>query len=196
MLRVCCTTSRIDRTLDGQLSYRHRMSAAHELVDIIDADGRTVGVTTRADMRGRRLPHRCTYVLVFNERGELFIHLRTATKDVYPSHWDVAIGGVLAAGESFDQGARREGREELGVDLTLEPLFPVHYADPATVVHGMVYRAVHEGPFDLQPAEVVRGEFLPIDAVLSRADAAPFCPDGLHVLEQYQQMSVMTRLRP
>ena len=54
-------------------------------------------------MRGGT-PHRCTYVLVFNIRGELFIHLRTATKDVYPSHWDVAIGGVLAAGETFAEG--------------------------------------------------------------------------------------------
>jgi isopentenyldiphosphate isomerase len=59
------------------------MSAAQELVDIID-NGRTIGVTTRVDMRRRRLPHRCTYVLVFNGRGELFIHLRTPAKDSIP----------------------------------------------------------------------------------------------------------------
>ena len=42
-----------------------------------------------------RLPHRSTYILVFDGRGELFVHLRTATKDVYPSHWDPCVGGVL-----------------------------------------------------------------------------------------------------
>src|SRR5213080_4686005 len=63
---------------------------------------------TRREMRVRRLPHRATYVLVFNRRGELFVHLRSPHKDVFPGHWDVAIGGVLAAGESFDEGARRE----------------------------------------------------------------------------------------
>ena len=83
------------------------MSSADELVDVIDDAGATVGVVTRREMRERRLPHRCTYVLVFNSRGELFIHLRTPTKDVFPSHRDVCIGGVLAAGESFDEGARR-----------------------------------------------------------------------------------------
>src|SRR5215813_9467549 len=108
------------------------MSSHDELVDVIDDAGRTVGVVTRREMRGRRLPHRCTYVLVFNARGELFVHLRTPTKDVYPSHWDVAAGGVLAAGESFDEGARREGMEELGVELALEPLFPFRYADERT----------------------------------------------------------------
>ena len=84
-----------------------------ELVDVIDDAGRTIGTVTRREMRARRLPHRCVYVLVFNRQGQLFIHLRTATKDVYPSHWDVAIGGVLAAGESFAEGAKRELREEL-----------------------------------------------------------------------------------
>ena len=50
-----------------------------------DEEGRTLGVVTRREMRSRKLPHRCTYVLVFNRAGELFIHLRTPTKDVRSS---------------------------------------------------------------------------------------------------------------
>ena len=117
-----------------------------ELVDVLDDAGRPVVTVTRREMRARRLPHRATYILVFNRRGELFVHLRSPQKDVFPEHWDVAVGGVLAAGESFDEGARREAREELGVDLEPEPLFPLRYADERTVVHGMVYRARHEAP--------------------------------------------------
>lgn len=159
---------------------------ADELVDVIDEQGRTVGVVTRRDMRGRRLPHRCTYVLVFDRAGRLFVHLRTATKDVYPSHWDVAIGGVVLAGESFDQGAAREIREELGVDATAERLFPFRYADAATIVQGMVYRLVHEGPFTLQAEEVVRGEFLPLPQISELVARQSFCPDGLQVLAEYE----------
>src|SRR5439155_1758013 len=129
-----------------------------ELVDVLDDAGRPVATVTRGEMRARRLPHGATYVLVFNRRGELFVHLRSPDKDVYPGHWDVAIGGVLAAGESFDEGARREAREELGVALEPEPLFPLRWADEQTVVHGMVYRARHDGPFRLQPEELDRGE--------------------------------------
>jgi isopentenyldiphosphate isomerase len=158
-----------------------------ELVDVLDDAGNPIGTVTRREMRARRLPHRSVYVLVFNRRGELFVHLRTATKDVYPSHWDVAIGGVLAAGESFDTGARREAAEELGVSVAPEALFPLHYADAATVVHGMVYRAHHDGPFRLQPEEIVSGEFLALTAVTTRAARAPFCPDGLAVLAEYLQ---------
>ena len=158
------------------------MSVAEERVDIIDDDGRTVGVTTRAEMRRRRLPHRCTYVLVFNERGELFIHLRTPTKDVYPSHWDVAVGGVVLAGESFAEGVRREVCEELGIDAAPSELFAFRYADERSIAQAMVYRLDHGGPFQLQPEEIVRGEWVTLEELWRRAALDSFCPDGLQVL--------------
>lgn len=163
------------------------------LVDVIDDQGRTVGVVPRAEMRGKRLPHRCVYILVFNARSDLFVHLRTPTKDVYPSYWDVTVGGVLAAGESYVEGARRELREELGVDAPLEELFPFRYEDERTIVHGMVYRAQHEGPFRLQPEEIVRGEFMPPVKALQRAEKEPFCPDGMEVLRQYRDKESASR---
>jgi isopentenyldiphosphate isomerase len=158
-----------------------------ELVDVIDEEGRTVGTVTRREVRTRGLAHRCVYLLVFNRRGDLFAHLRTATKDVYPSHWDVTAGGVLAAGEDFAAGARRELYEELGVDAEPELLFPFRYADDRTRVQALVYRVHHDGPFRLQPEEVVRGEFLPPDAVAERIGRDAFCPDGVAVLREYQR---------
>ncbi len=161
------------------------MSAADELVDVIDNAGNTIAVVTRKEMRARKLPHRCTYVLVFNTRGELFIHLRTSTKDVYPGHWDVCVGGVLAAGETFAEGVRREIREEIGVDSEAVELFSINYQDDATFAHGMAYRAIHDGPFTLQVEEVVRGEFVPLADVLERVKRDAFCPDGVLVLERF-----------
>jgi isopentenyldiphosphate isomerase len=163
--------------------------AGAELVDVVDADGRTVGTVTRREIRARRLPHRCVYVLVFHTDGRLFLHLRTPTKDVYPSHWDVAVGGVLSAGESFADGARREAAEELGVTVEPEPLFPFRYEDAATAVQAEVFRVIHDGPFRLQPEEVVRGEFVPVAEVRARAARDSFCPDGLAVLEEYLRRS-------
>jgi isopentenyldiphosphate isomerase len=157
-----------------------------ELVDVIDDDGRTIATVPRREVRARRLPHRCVYVLVFNHQGDVFIHLRTPSKDVYPSHWDVTVGGVLAAGESFDAAARREMQEELGVDVECELLFPFRYADAVTTVQAMVYRASHDGPFRLQPEEIVRGEFVRSGDVRQRSAAAQFCPDGLAVWAEYQ----------
>jgi 8-oxo-dGTP pyrophosphatase MutT (NUDIX family) len=158
-----------------------------ELVDVIDEQGRTIATVSRREMRARRLPHRCVYVLVFNGRGELFIHLRTPTKDVYPGHWDVAVGGVLGAGEAFDDAARRETAEEVGIDVQPRALFPFRYEDAAIVAQSIVYRVVHDGPFRLQPEEVVRGEFVALAQLEARIARDRFCPDGLAVLAAYQK---------
>jgi hypothetical protein len=66
-------------------------------------------------------------------------------------------------------------------------LFLLRYADARTIVHGMVYRLVHEGPFRLQPEEIVRGEWMSLDEVWARAAVEPFCPDGLEVLREYRR---------
>ena len=156
-------------------------SSAVELVDVTDDAGTVIGVTTRREMRARNLPHRCTYILVFNRRGDLFVHQRTATKDVNPSFWDVAAGGVLSVGESFDESARRELHEELGVAAVPEPLFSFRYADERTTVHAMVYRVTHDGPFRFQPEEVAGGEFVPVAELERWFAVRQFCPDGVEV---------------
>ena len=161
--------------------------AADELIDELDASGKVIGVTTRADIRARRLPHRCTYILVFNRRGDLFIHQRTPTKDVFPGYWDVTIGGVVAAGESFDVGAVREGGEELGVAIEPEYLFPFAFSNERTTCFGQVYRAVHDGPFRLQVEEIVRGEFVAPEELEEWFRREPFCPDGVEVWREYQR---------
>jgi isopentenyldiphosphate isomerase len=161
--------------------------SAEELVDVLDAQGNVIGVTTRADMRARHLPHRCVYILVFNRRGELFIHQRTPTKDVFPGHWDVAIGGVVAAGESFDLAASREGAEEIGVPLAVEALFPFSFSDARTTAFAHVYRGLHDGPFRLQKEEIVQGCFVSPSEVETRSKAAPFCPDSLAVWAEFKQ---------
>src|SRR5262245_20593660 len=153
---VICASRRRCWSSDALSIVMAQADPGQELVDLLDGQGNVVGVTTRRAMREKRLPHRCTYVLVFNGRGELFIHLRTPTKDIHPSHWDVAIGGVLAAGEDWADGTGREIREELGIDATAEELFPFRYDDDRTGVFARVYRLVHDGPFRLQAEEIVR----------------------------------------
>ena len=47
--------------------------------------------------------------------GRLLVHRRADDKDVWPGRWDLAVGGVVAAGEDYDTAAVREVAEEIGV---------------------------------------------------------------------------------
>ncbi len=161
------------------------MSAA-ELVDVVDARDRVLRTATRDEVRGGKLRHRATYVLVLNGRGQLFVHRRTAGKDVYPSYWDVAVGGVVGAGEDYGAAARRELEEEIGAcDVALEPIGELRYEDESNRVNGAVFSCRYDGPLRLQAEEIESGEWLEIAAVAERARVAPFCPDGLVALDRY-----------
>ncbi len=157
-----------------------------ELVEVVDDLGRVVDIVTRREMRQRRLPHRCTWVLVFNSHGELFIHQRSATKDLLPLHWDVTVGGVLAVGEGFDSGVRRELLEELGVVAEPELLFPFRFPESRPYALGMVYRLIHDGPFAFRDGEIIRGEFVASSMLSQRIRTLPFCDEGLAILRRYQ----------
>ena len=167
------------------------MSPGDEIVAIVDQSNQVVGNATRREMRAGRLTHRATYILVFNSSGELLVQKRTMTKDVFPGFWDVAAGGVVLAGESYEEGASRELCEELGiVDVPLKNELELYYEDERTRVWGSVFTCIHDGPFRLQEEEIVSAELMSIDEILRRSNAEPFTPDGMYVLRRYQLLAV------
>jgi 8-oxo-dGTP pyrophosphatase MutT (NUDIX family) len=172
------------------------MSAADEIVAIVDEHNHVVGATPRREMRAKRLPHRSTYILVFNTPGHLYVQKRTMTKDVFPGYYDPAAGGVVLAGESYEVCARRELAEEMGIqDVPLLWHFAFYFADAHSRVWGGVFSCVYDGEIVLQEEEVESGAFLPIDDILRRAQTEPFTPDSMYVLSRYLDQT-MGKLPP
>ncbi len=156
-----------------------------EQVQIVDRQNRITGAAPRSVMRRKALTHRASFILVFNTSGELFLQKRTETKDIYPGYWDVAAGGVVMAGESYEESAERELAEELGIrDVPLIVLFDHYYEDPDNRVWGRVFYCSHEGPFILQVEEVAYGRFTPLDEALLLSLSEPFTPDGVEILRR------------
>lgn len=138
------------------------MSAADELVEVVDEHGHVERLVTRAEMRAGNLRHRSVAVVVVTTTGELVAHRRADWKDVWPGRWDVCFGGVTAVGEGWRTAASRELAEEAGVDVDpaqLRELGRGAFRDAEVSTHARVYLAVHDGPFhavDDEVAELVR----------------------------------------
>ncbi len=89
-----------------------------ELFEIFDAQNQPLGYVKERNLVHRDGDwHRTAQVYVLNARRELLCNLRHPDKDVFASLWDVCIGGHLAPGETYPEGAVREMGEELGVSL-------------------------------------------------------------------------------
>lgn len=52
-----------------------------------------------------------------NDKKELLLQKRSATKKSHPNFWDISGAGHIRAGETVTEGAIRELKEELGVEV-------------------------------------------------------------------------------
>ncbi len=158
------------------------MSAADEILDVVDEYDRVVGRAPRGEVYARGLRHRCAFIQVRDAEGRLFVHRRTASKLAFPSLYDMFVGGVVGAGETYDEAALREAEEELGVTGLPRPdfLFTFLYDDAGG---GSWWSAVYEVrchlPVRPQVEEVAWHAFLPEAEVERRLGAWEWVPDGL-----------------
>ena len=151
-----------------------------ELVDIVDRDDVVQRTVSRGQMRAERLRHRAVYVAVVHPDGRLLIHQRSPLKDVWPSWWDIAVGGVVAAGESYDDAARRELAEEIGVDAQPQPIGGGSYDDDQVSLIGRCYRVTTTGPFTFADGEVVAAKWVHLAELAG--DQRQFLPDSLSLV--------------
>jgi 8-oxo-dGTP pyrophosphatase MutT (NUDIX family) len=158
-----------------------------ELLDVVDEQDLVVGQATRREVRARRLLHRFSSVLCRDGAGRLYVHRRTDDKDVYPGMYDLAAGGVLAAGETYLEAARRELAEELGV-AGPEPrfLFKHRYRGRENPSWSATFEVTWDGPITPQASEIAWGGFLTMDELAARLQQWQFCPDGLEIFRRWQ----------
>lgn len=158
-----------------------------ELVALYGTDGRPTGeVVPRSEMRAANLRHAATAVIVRNGDGDIYVHRRTDTKDVYPGMHDFAAGGVLHAGEEPYDAAVREVEEELGVTgAVLTPMGEADYADEHTRYHAFCFTCVYDGPITWQPEEVAWGDWVSPARLQQMLEGLPFVPDSIALLSKW-----------
>ena len=128
-----------------------------ELFEIYDESGQCLGTAPRSVCHGNpRLLHRTAHVVVFSTTGRVLLQKRSRHKDIQPGKWDTAVGGHLMPGENYEQAARREMQEELGLppDLPLRFLFYSKIRNSVESEDVGVFAADSDGPFTYPPEEI------------------------------------------
>ncbi|CAM5523117.1 MULTISPECIES: NUDIX hydrolase [Streptomyces] len=166
------------------------MSAADEILDVVDENDRVIGQYPRGEVYARGMRHRCVFVLARDADGRIFVHRRTPAKLVFPSLYDMFVGGVVGAGEAYDDAALREAEEELGVSGLPRPrfLFKFLYDDgPGGSWWSAVYEVRCELPVRPQVEEVAWHAFLPEAELARRLPEWEWVPDGLAAYERLRE---------
>ncbi|MFM8471709.1 MAG: NUDIX hydrolase, partial [Limisphaerales bacterium] len=140
---------------------------SEEIFDVVDDRDRVIGRQTRREVHRRGLKHRAVHVLVFNERGEVYLQKRSFKKDTFPGAWDSSASGHLDSGETYEACAVREAREEIGLFLQRTPkrLFKIEACPQTGQEFVWVYRTESNGPFRLNLDELECGSFFKADHI-------------------------------
>ena len=89
-----------------------------EYIDIVDENNNPTGkVKEKQQAHEDGNFHRTAHVWIINDKNELLLQKRSASKKTHPNCWDISGAGHIKAGESVVDGAIRELKEELGVEV-------------------------------------------------------------------------------
>lgn len=133
-----------------------------EIYDIVAKNGTKIGTATWTEVHTKGLLHQCASILIFRDksRNETLIQRRSLRMAQHPGIWQHAAGGHILAGETADEGIRKELQEELFYNHNL-PKFKIKKIItffqndfPNNRELLTLYEAIYPGPFFHDPKEV------------------------------------------
>ena len=158
-----------------------------ELWDLYDKDKNLTGKTHQ---RGTWIEdgyyHLAVHVWIKNKEGKYLISRRDKTREAYPLMLECPGGSVLA-GETSLEGAIRETKEEVGIDLTnIEGR--IIYTKTREKFHDMMdaWLFNYDGEVDLSKAttnEVCEVKWMSLDEIKDYLDKGEFVPTLDYILE-------------
>ena len=85
-------------------------------MDLVDSEDRVTGEARISDCLERGLLHRAVAVIVIRSDGRLVVQQRNRKDLWHPGLWTLSSTGHVKKGESYEDAARRELKEEIGIE--------------------------------------------------------------------------------
>lgn len=158
-----------------------------ELFDHIDMSENIVGVTDKETAHANNLLHRCVAIFVFNATGELYIQVHKINNGLY----DSSVGGHVKRGESYDAAARREAKEELGINQPLLFVTKVYSSCSLSKHMFSLYECVVDKNWQFMPnAEVETIIPMKLSDIWVAMNNQPekFTPDFIKIMKEYRKI--------
>lgn len=138
-----------------------------ELLDIVDKNGNYTGdAVERKQAQELGLLHWEVIIIIVNEKKQILLQKRSANKKHFPNKWALCSGLVIS-GESCEEAAVRELKEELGVEFQIDDL---HLLEKNLNLTRFYYVITNydESQFVIQKEELSSVKWFDLDEILEK----------------------------
>ena len=156
------------------------MASDKEMLDIVDDSDIVFNILPRQEAHQKKQLVRIAGVLVLNEQGQILLQKASQNKaSRFAGKWTYSAAGHVDCGESYEQAAVREVKEELGIDIK-----KLEYIGLSRIIHEKtgklgafhrVFRTKHNGPFKIDKAEMDEVRFFSFDELRKMLKISPEC---------------------
>jgi isopentenyl-diphosphate delta-isomerase len=163
-----------------------------EYIDILTKDGKLTGKTAlKSEIHAQGHYHNTAHIWFYTTEGKILLAQRAATKTLHPLLWDVSVAGHVDAGETVEEGAVREIKEEIGLKIKKKRLQKIGVFECfQSYDNGIVDNEFHHTflvefdyfPTDLTPQED-EVESLKLVSMYDFSEMIDHCGKNLHLVE-------------
>ncbi len=156
-----------------------------EYFDIVDENDNVIGKATREECHKNKLIHRGVHIFILNSKGMLLLQKRSMKKDLYKGYWCSSAAGHVKSGETYEQAAKTELKEELGINTKLKVI--CDYKERAELEsHNIrLFLGFYDGPFKINKDEVEYVNFFELNDIEKMLKIEKFTPGTVLAFENY-----------
>ncbi len=155
----------IGRCFRRTLKYKLRCIGMAEYFYVVDEEDNVIGKALREECHRNRLIHRSVYVFVLNDENKLFIQKRSENKDLYKGYYTGSATGHVDYGEEYDEAARRELKEELGIEAPITRICKFKCFSDVEREISALYLCRYNGPIRFDREEISEGLFMSLEDI-------------------------------
>jgi isopentenyl-diphosphate delta-isomerase type 1 len=159
-----------------------------EILEVVDSNNRVIGMAGRSEIHKRHFMHRSVHIFLFNSAGELFLQKRAQTKDEFPGYYDSSAAGHVNPGEDYHEAAKRELKEELGIEAPLKKVAELSASQETGWEFVWFYSAVADDAVRLNHDEIEEGRYYSLVEIRAflLSDGDKFTPSVKTLFEIFQ----------
>jgi isopentenyldiphosphate isomerase len=151
----------------------------------VTKDDSVIGSIERSRAHQDQILHRSGMIFLMRSDGKTLLQRRSPNRATFPDCWDSSSSFHVTFGESYEQAAKRELREETGVSAPLAYLGKFSYYVPPENEIVAVFSCKSNDPIKINPSESSGASFHTRDeanVIAASEAAAPWLRRGWKIL--------------